>query len=219
MEEYKEVDFSYIARAVKRNKKAILTIFLLFILISVLYIKFFPKKYNIFSSIEIGQIENNLIESPVQLTTKIEKGIFGNYPGLSSEAVAGTDMVDAAISTKNNPEKAKLFLENLDEKIIESHEAVISSRNQKIQSLISALDKESKDLMLRGQQVADMRSQIINLQEEIRGENVSYTKIISGPIIEETRPHIFLILFAGGILGLFLGFAFALIREWLQKEK
>lgn len=217
MEEYKEIDLRQFLLVLKKRKKFILIIFLAVFLFSAVYAKYSPISYNIYSSLEIGQIENNLIENPIQLATKVDKGIFGDY-NLKAVPVSQTNIVDISIATLENPEKAREFLNDANAKIIENHDALIKIKNQKVEKMIETLQKEADYLISKSQQVAAIRLQIVGLQAKREEGNFS-TKIIAEPKVQKKYPNYILILFSGATLGLFLGILAVFTKEQFQDNK
>ncbi|MDP2909986.1 MAG: Wzz/FepE/Etk N-terminal domain-containing protein [bacterium] len=219
MEEYKEIDLYQSFLILKKNKKIILAVFLIFLLASLFYLKYIPTKYLISSSLEIGSVEGGLIESPVQLSVKINKGVYGSRPDLKAVPVANTNIIDINISAKKNPEEARDFLNALSAKIIQSHQSVIDAKRQKIEKTINILENEVNYLLSKNQQIAAVRLQLLGLQTKLQDDNSIVTKIMSEPIAEPKRPNASLVLPAGGILGLFLGVTFIFLKEWFKINK
>lgn len=219
MEEYKEIDLYQFFKVLNEGKKITLSFFLLFFLASLIYVKYAPKTYIISSSIEIGSTESGLFESPVQLSARLGKGFYGDYPNLTSVPVGGTNILDISLATKESPEEGEEFLRMLNAKVIESHQAILDAKKNKLEKLVESLKKEEVYLLSKGQQVAAIRLQIITLQTKIEEDKFEITKIIAEPETEEKKPNAKLIVSAGAFLGLFLGAVFISFREWFKINK
>jgi len=213
MEDYKEIDLYQFGLTIRKNWRIISVFFLIFILGSLFYVKYSSADYTISSSLEIGSIEDILIESPAQLSAKINKGVYGNYPNLKSVTVDNANIVDVTISTDGNPEKSREFMDSLNAKIIQSHQAIIDAKKQKLEKMKKTLEDEIVYLISKNQQIATVRLRLISLQAKLEEDDVVATKIISEAEAQEKKPNLSLILSAAGVLGLFFGVLFVFSKE------
>lgn len=218
MEEYREIDLRQILTVLNKGKKQIAVVFLTFFLLLILYVKYIPAGYLVTSSFEIGQSEDKILENSSQLSAKINKGVYGKYPGLKAAPMEKTNIIDLAISTKENPEEAKSFLNSLDEAVFKSHQEILDAKNRKMEKTIQALKNEADYLLSKNQQVATIRIQLINLQARIEEADSFPTRVVSEPEITEKHRRTALILSAGGLLALFLGLVSVFITNRIKKK-
>ena len=155
MEEIREeeIDLRDYLKIILKRKWLILGIGLTVTIVTFLFSFFSPKVYEVSTSIEIGksfgellpknsiQEESNLLESPIQVKTKIEEGIYREIQekfNLKVENPKDTNLILIKIESKN-PEKEKKILEELNKIILEDHQ-------KKLESQISTLSKKEKNI-------------------------------------------------------------------------
>ena len=164
-EEEEEIDLKDYLKIILKRKRLILGIGLTVTIITLLFSFFSPKVYEISTSIEIGksfeellpknsiQEESNLLESPIQVKTKIEEDVYKEIQekfNLKVENPKNTNLILIKIESKN-PEKDKKILEELNKIILEDHQKkletqinTLSKKEKNIKTKISSLNREKE---------------------------------------------------------------------------
>ena len=226
----KEIDLLEIWGIIKKRKRIIISLFFIGLIIGAAWFFIAPSEYIGETVIEIGLIDRisifNLdemrkdtlhpfcIEEPVQVSEKINSGIYGNAEGVEAFQVRNTALVQVQLSGRSF-EEVKEKLDAVNSSVIESHYKIAEKDNLKVESIIGFLDNKKQEieqdisyLILIGQQVGILRLEIrkIDLMKDIIKSQIASmpTKIIKGPVIEEKRPS-YLIIVISAFLALFLG--------------
>ncbi len=167
-------------------------------------------------------IEEDYIEDPINLATKVRKGVFGIEVS-ESVNIKSTSLLEINLFRKDY-DKTEEDLNKLQEAILESHRLKIEEQKEEMDKIASILKKEIQaieqdiiSLTARGQQVAPLYLEINKVQAELEkveqtALSFSETKIVKGPDVSEKEPSVFTPLFSA-VLGLFLGITLAFIKQ------
>jgi len=152
-------------KVIKKRKNAIFYTILLFIIIVAVYNFKSPKSFQGVTSLEIGLIDNQPIESPVSLIGKIRSDVYGsaireklnitknNYPKINSENPTYTNLIQIKVESIN-PEVLRNVLEEMNNLILEDHQGKIKSETDfyntnitRLKNKIASLEEENKNLI------------------------------------------------------------------------
>jgi len=147
--QYSEINLADYVRVILKRWKLIFLIFILAIISAFSFSIFSPKIYKIDTSLEIGRVGGELIESPVQLVEKINNQVYnGEYEiGVKALNLANTNLVSMVIESVDF-EKAKSVLEEINNLILQEHNVkteiqrrLIRKDIEQLSSKIALLDK------------------------------------------------------------------------------
>ncbi len=135
----------YVVVILKR-KWLVFGIFLIFVIATGIFNYFDPKIYEIDTSLEIGKIEETIIEEPIQVVKKIENnvyessvreklGIEGGYSKIKAEDIKSTNLVKIKAES-DNPELSKSILEEMNSLILAEHQEKINTKKELIENNI-----------------------------------------------------------------------------------
>jgi uncharacterized protein involved in exopolysaccharide biosynthesis len=166
-QEYEKIDLMDYLKVIKKRKNAIFYTILLFVTIVAVYNFKSPKSFKGATSLEIGSIEDQPLESPLFTIGKIQSDIYGfvireklnitkkNYPKINAENPKDTNLIQIKAES-TNPEVVINVLEGMNNLILEDHRGKIKletdSYNNNITRLknkIASLEEEKKDLIAK----------------------------------------------------------------------
>jgi len=177
-----EINLMDYVKVILKRKKLILSWFLGLAIIAGIFSFLMPNVYKISTSLEIGRIEKateiaqeQLIESPVQLVSKIEGDVYGirtrdelniselEWPKIKVENPNGTELVRIIIESKE-PEKAKDILGKMNDLISEDHQNIIDSKKELLEKNIGTAEEK---IGLTESNIVNINSKISALDEDI----------------------------------------------------
>ncbi len=226
---YDEIDLmDYVLVLVKR-KKTILTIFLAAILISFFFSVLSSKVYRVETILEIGIIDNQLIEKPQEVIAKIEGGtyeeltkIYEKDYKIKAENPEKTNFLRFEIETSKTQE-ALIVLRRLNEIILTEHGNNFEEKKlileQSITEIQEQLDFLRNHKIYADQGISDLQ-RIISSKRDVLNE-AELSRVIKQPTVsrDPISPNIKLNIAIAGILGLFIGIFVAFFEEWWLKAK
>lgn len=229
-----EIDLMDYVKVMIKRKREILTVFLFVVVIVFVFSVLVPKVYKIDTVLEIGKIDNELIEEPLQLVEKIKGDTYGifvreklniserEYPKIKVENPQDTNLVKIEIESPK-PKLAKDILTEIDNLILKEHQEKFEKKKSKIQENINEIQKELTLLetqkIYSDEGIANLQIALANLKEKLNSAKM--TEIVKSSTISESpiKPKLFLNLVIAGTLGVFLGVFWAFLKEWWEKNK
>ena len=185
-DDYQEIDIAEYIKTILRYWKLIFNIMVIFIIISVIYTKFFTSKiYQSETLIKIGQIKEELImtreQTVTQLFTNINvREILAKIPQkkstpITSETVSGFLKSIAILKEipenfilisyrDSNPEKAKLAVELLQEKVFDLHKQKYDIKIKFINVILTQKERELDSIKLNLQKTEEAIERLSNLR-------------------------------------------------------
>lgn len=224
--QYEDIDLMDYMRVILKRKGIIVAFFILGLILALSLNYFSTRVYKATTVLEIStkekealqtvkKIENNVYQSKIKQSLNIEE-----YPKIKAESFENTNLVKIEIKSEN-PQKAKMVLEELNNLILKEHQQEIEKEKQNIEEDINALKQELnfiKNQRLTSEGIAKLKIEIINLKNKL--QDFTPTKIIKEPTISgPTKPRKKINLALGAIIGLFLGLCAAFCAEWWQNNK
>jgi len=177
-----EINLMDYVKVILKRKKLILGWFLGLAIIAGVFSFLMPKVYKIDTSLEIGKIESTietiqdqLIESPIQLVGKIDGDVYGTkvrneldiseleWPKIKVENPKGTELVKIIIESKES-DKAKDILEKINNLILEDHQNIIDSKKELLEKNIGITEEK---IGLNENNIININSKISALDEDI----------------------------------------------------
>ncbi len=185
-DDYQEIDMTEYIKTILRHWKLILTIIIVFLIIAVLYTKFFTSKvYQAETLIKTGQVKEELIMPKDQtvaqlLTHRNAREILAKIPQkkqtpITSGMVSGF-LKGVIISPEipenfilisyqdSNPERAKLAVELLKEKILALHKQKYDIKVKFINLTLAQKERELDSLKLNLQKTEEAIERLSNLR-------------------------------------------------------
>lgn len=217
----RELTLSDIVNTIKKGGKTISFLFFVGLIIGVAWFFLAPLKYEGTTTLQVGRTSSNkYIEDSPDVVGKTKNGVYGVEVS-EVDNIKDTSLVRIIITGKDY-DKVKEDLNAINKAIIDSHEERMKEHAEQGQGLSTIIEREIERieddisfLLLRGQQVAALYLKLNDLQAELeRIDNVLYipTKVVAEPDIKEVKPSVLIPLLSAA-LGLFLGFAIALVRS------
>lgn len=230
-----EINLSDYIKVIKKEKKIILSLFFIGLVLGIIWFFIGPIKYVGSTLIEIGGIKDNfqqisLIEDPEKTLQKINaKSDAFEEVEFSGEVFKGTNLIE--IKTEgDNYEKVENALVQTNEGVLKSHFEIFEQeieysvrKKEFLKEAIEEIEEEISFLTVRGMDAAMLRIQLHNTKREIEDlemkiSRISTTKIIEGPnILEKKQSYLIVILLA--TLGLFVGFILTFLKSYWDKNK
>lgn len=224
----KEIDLLESIKILNKRKKIIISLFFIGIAVGFVWFFLVSSEYIGTVIIEIGQLNNDVFEKPIQTINKIKAISFSNV-NISADNSPGTALVEFRVSGKNYNDVDNA-LKEINKNIIEFHSAIYEKELSYFDKKYELFEKERESLekdisyfMTIGQQVGGLKLETYNIQNslyniEVQKSKISETRVIAGPEIEEKSPSYFIIIFSS-FLGLFLGIVLAFLKEWFCRNK
>jgi len=229
-----EIDLMDYVKVILKRKWLILEVFVAAAIIAGVFSFISPKVYKIDTTLEIGKIDNELLEQPAQLIEKIKGDVYQSfiqeklnlseekYPQIKAENPKDTNLIKIEIESER-PELAKNILAEISNLILKEHQEQSEKRKSKIEENIKEIQSEltllEKQKVYSDEGIFQLQITLSNLKEKIN--NAEPTKIIkppttsSGPI----TPKPVLNIVIAAILGIFIGTFLAFFQEWWEKNK
>lgn len=243
--EYEEINVTNYIKVIRKRKRLIFGVFLIFVIAAVVYSFFIcPKVYKIDTLIEIGRIGDvlieeegskgvGLIEEPSQVKEKIDGDVYGilvrkkleipeeKYPKIKTENPEDTNLVVIEIK-ENRAKLAKNILEEINSLILADHQEKRDKKKTEIEENIKEIQKELTLLETEKQYsegIAELQIEILNLKNQMN--SYKSTKVVKTPAISENpiKPRPVLNIVIAGALGIFIGVFLALGKEWWEKSE
>lgn len=214
--EYDEINLIDYLKIILKGKKLILALFLVGLIGALALTFFLPSRYIGTTTLEVGELEGKPLEKLNQLVEKINSDVYGRYPGIAVERPENTNLVKIKISSEDSKEIQE-SLEKLNKTILADHTDKINLKKSNLEKRIKDLEEDIEFLIPWGQQIADLKLEIYQLQQQL--ETFQPTEIIQEPIVSEKKPNLILNLILGGVLGIFIGIILASGKEWWEKNK
>lgn len=237
-----EIDFSEYFRIIKKQKKIIISLFFLGIMLGIIWFFVGPTKYIGSSLIRVGGIKGifqqiELIENPENILEIIknksyiqeqEVKFFGNI-AKKNNLIEVDNLMEIKVEG-NNYQEVESVLNQANEDILKSHleffeqeKSSLIEKREFFEDKIKQIEEEVSFLMVRGFDTSSLRAQIHDIEIEIENikaetDKIFMTEIVEGPDIIEKRQSYLVIIFLA-LLGLFLGFVLAFLRNSWQKGK
>lgn len=230
-----EIDLSDYVKVIKKEKKIIISFFLIGIVLGVIWFFVGPTEYIGSSLIEVGGIKDNfqqidLIDNPEKTLQKIENELFDSQEiNFLGDVFKGTNLIEIKIEG-NNYEKVESALTKINEDILKSHFLIFEQEidnlvkeKEFLDNKIAQIQEEISFLMIRGFDTAPLRAQIHSIEieiEQIKAEisKILMTQIIEGPNVVEKKQSYLVIIFLA-MFGLFVGFILAFLKNSWHKNK
>ncbi len=182
-EEYDEIDLMDYIKIIFKRKWLIFAIFILSVIVTGIVSSSLPKVYKIDASLEIGKIEEIVLENPGQTAEKIKGDVYGlsirkeleisekDYPKIKVNNPDDTDLITVEIESDEN-ERAKDILERISELILEEHRLIIETKNlffdKKIELLEENVKIVQKDIARIETKTFSLKKEQENLENQIR---------------------------------------------------
>jgi capsular polysaccharide biosynthesis protein len=232
--EYDEIDLMDYVKVLLKRKLLIFGIFLAAAIAAGVFSFISPKVYKIDTTLEIGKIDNELLEGPPQLIEEIKGDVYKSfiqeklnlseekYPQIKAENPKDTNLIKIEIESER-PELAKNILSEISNLILKEHQEQFDQRRSKIEENIKEIKNEltllEKQKVYSDEGISQLQITILNLKEKIN--NAEPTKIIKPPTTSPDliRPKPVLNIVIAGILGIFIGTFLAFFQEWWEKNK
>jgi len=237
-EYYNTINATDYIKVILKEKRLIFSFFLMGLIISTGLFFLIPNTYNGVTLIEVGtyleptstRTIQMMLESPLQITEKIENGFYGRYSQIKTFNLKNTNLVRIEIIAKN-PNDAKKDLAELNAKILSDHENKLNLQKSRLEEkqnilnkTIASLEENISLLILKNQQISSLRLKIYDIQLEIENLRNQITdfkssRVIVEPSASQEKSNTILILITGGCLGLLLGIFLAFSKTWWRKNK
>lgn len=160
---YEEIDLMDYAAIAIREKKLILKILFVILIVAGILIMILPKVYKVDMSMEIGKgpsasnKEDTLIEEPGQVVEKIKSDVYGvnvreklgipenKYPKIKTNNLKGTSLINLAIESENI-NQSKSVLREIGNLIVAEHQERTSKQKELIEKNIESNEKKIKTI-------------------------------------------------------------------------
>jgi len=232
-QEYEEIDLMDYVKVIIKRKWSILNVFLIIVILVGIFTWLTPKIYKIDTSLEVGKIGAELVESSSQVVEKIEGDVYGilvreklgiseqNYPKIQVKNPEDTDLIKIEIESQET-KRAKSILEEIDNLILKEHQERLDKRKSKIEESMKEFQEELILLETKkeySEGIAELQIGISNLKDILA--SFQSTRIVKYPTISEkpVKPNFLLNLVIAVILGIFIGIFWAFFKEWWEKNK
>lgn len=151
-QDYETIDLIDYIRIILKRKWLIFGFVVVFLILAGTLTFSLLKRYTAEALLEIGVIEKELFEDPLQVVEKIKSGVYGNYSGIKVENLKNTNLVKIEIISED-PESPKKALEEISKSILQNHEkkkagkeAMVERDIKRFQVKIDSLKEAKEDL-------------------------------------------------------------------------
>ena len=171
-----EIDLMDYVKVILKRKVFILALFLIAIIVAGIFSFLSPKIYKIDTVLEVGRIDSEALEDPVQLAEKLKAGSYKilameeldiqekDYPKVAETNPKGTNLIVREIESSDT-QTAKLILEKVNELILEEHQRRIKIKTDLIEQNIKTIEEKIK---LTEGDIERTQNKIKPIDEDIR---------------------------------------------------
>lgn len=212
----REINLMTYISSIEKGKRIILFFVLIGIVISIIFAFILSSIYYSETWIEVGVYSNEIMEGSENLVGKINKGIYGDYPGVKATDLKNTKLIVIKYSSRNK-EDAINTLKEINDLVIESHDQLAENRRKIIRDSIEKIEEEVKQASSERDKI-DLRLRIIDKEQEI--DKINPTKVVKEPvIIDKEESDLIFNIISGALAGLFIGILIVFLRDWWKKNK
>jgi capsular polysaccharide biosynthesis protein len=174
--QYEEIDLIECIRVILKRKWLILILFLGAMAVAGGLSYSMPKVYKIDTSLEIGSIGGETIETPLQLAGDVGNDVYGDsvreklnipeseYPKIAVENPKDTNSVIMTIKSAN-PEESKNILGQINSLILEEYQTKIKIRQNAIEKNIKTIEAK---IQLTESDIEKTRNKFNQIDEDIK---------------------------------------------------
>jgi len=226
-----EIDLIQIIKILIKRKRTIVFVTLAVLVLSLLAYFVLPPQKEVYTILEIGGIGDQILEEPLQLKEKIEKGVFKDeiearlniqsVPFVEAEYPQNTKILVLKIKTRDE-NLGKKIVQTLGNIVLEKHKEILERKKKFLERKI---DRERKKINVLEKSEKFPELQYIYLEHlarvdelEQKLETAKETNF-SSPAVRIIRFRLLSVTVVAVFFGLILSFVFVLGQEFWEKNK